>query len=294
MDVSVIIVNFNTCAMTIECIDSIYQHTHGISFEVIVVDNNSTDSSNQVLSIDKRIKYIYLQKNLGFGKANNIGIHQAIGRNIFFLNSDTLLINNAIKILSDYLDKNLSVGAVGGNLFSSSLNPVHSFQRTSPLLFEIDNLIRGCISKILYGKNIDFNHSDKPLKVKCIVGADLMIRKSIINNIGGFDNRFFMYCEETELLHRVKKARYGIESIPDAKIIHLEGQSFSSDRQIDRIVLFRHSLQIYCNLHFNKFYFSIVNLIWNMNIASRIAYYSLMKSDKKEYWKKIRSRVKIQ
>lgn len=292
LDVSIIIINYNTCVMTLECIDSIYNLTHGISFEVIVVDNNSNDESKSVLSKDARIRYIYLSENLGFGKANNVGIEKSKGRYVFLLNSDTLLINNAIKILCDYLDENIDVGAAGGNLFNISHQPVHSFQRTSPLVFEIDSLLMGVISKCLFGKNIDFNHSALPLDVKCIVGADLMIRKSVLDETGAFDSRFFMYCEESELLHRIRDVGYRIISNPNARIIHLEGKSFQSDKQIDRIVLFRKSLKIYCNLHYNKIYYHAVNFVWNINVWTRIIGYTIICSDKKQYWEKIKNRIK--
>ena len=95
MDVSVIIVNYNTRKLTGECIDSIFEKTSGITFEVIVVDNASQDDSIEIFRKDPRIIFIENTENQGFGKANNLGIKYATGRNILFLNSDTLLINNA-------------------------------------------------------------------------------------------------------------------------------------------------------------------------------------------------------
>lgn len=105
-DVSVII-NYNCLQTTSGCIDNIVEKTSGISYEIIVVDNASTDGSREFFCSDERVKYIYYEENLGFGRANNRGLEIASGRNILFLNPDTLLRNNAIEILSDYLD-NLS------------------------------------------------------------------------------------------------------------------------------------------------------------------------------------------
>ena len=98
MDVSVIIVNYNTKKLTKNCIDSIFQNTKDVKFEVILVDNASTDGSKEFFEQDNRIKYIYSTTNLGFGKANNLGYKEASGKYLFLLNSDTLLLNNAIDL----------------------------------------------------------------------------------------------------------------------------------------------------------------------------------------------------
>ena len=96
IDVSVIIVNYNTLELTKACIDSVFEKTHCISFEVILIDNASHDGSREYFGHDKRITYIYSEKNGGFGYGNNLGMKVAKGKYFFLLNSDTLLINNAI------------------------------------------------------------------------------------------------------------------------------------------------------------------------------------------------------
>lgn len=177
IDVSIIIVNYNTCRLTENCIRSIYEKTKEISFEVILVDNASKDGSKELFTHDSRISYIYLSDNIGFGRANNEGLKKAKGRNILFLNSDTLLVNNAIKILSDYLDNNYRVGAVGGNLYSNQGAPLHSYRRLSPIALELNIMLANILSKIFFGRNEEHNHTEKPIEVKYIVGADLMVKK---------------------------------------------------------------------------------------------------------------------
>lgn len=143
MDVSVIIVNYNTMQMTRECIDSVFKCTRLCTFEVILVDNASVDGSKACFEADSRIKYIYSDVNVGFGNANNLALATSAGRNVLFLNSDTILINDAISLMSIFLDKNACVGCCGGNLYSASKEPAHSFQRFSPLWKEIDGLLGG-------------------------------------------------------------------------------------------------------------------------------------------------------
>jgi len=106
MDVSIIIVNYNTLGLTSDCIESIVDKTSDLEYEIILVDNASTDSSKAVFSQDPRVRYIYSDRNLGFGRANNLGIREATGRYLFFLNSDTILLNNAVKYFFDFCEKN--------------------------------------------------------------------------------------------------------------------------------------------------------------------------------------------
>lgn len=226
MDVSVIIVNYNTRKLTGECIDSIFEKTSGITFEVIVVDNASQDDSIEIFRKDPRIIFIENTENQGFEKANNLGIKYATGRNILFLNSDTLLINNALKILSDYLDNNSDVGACGGNLYGEDRKPIVSFEQNRPSIYGyIDNIFLNGISRLRFGHSIKFNYGNKPLQVSYITGADLIIPRKILEKVGGFDPTFFMYYEEIELCCRIVKAGYKIMSVPTAKIVHLVGRS---------------------------------------------------------------------
>ena len=104
-DISIIIVNYNTLHVLRPCLDSIIEQTIGIDYEIIVVDNGSTDGSIEELSSNSRVTFIPTGENLGFGRANNKGLEQAKGEYIFFLNSDTLLKNNAIKMLYDFAEQ---------------------------------------------------------------------------------------------------------------------------------------------------------------------------------------------
>ena len=229
MDVSVIIVNYNTKQMTDDAINSVYEHTSGIDFEIILVDNASADGSKEFFEKKDGITYIYSQENLGFGKGNNLGLKYAKGRNILFLNSDTLLRNNAIKILSDYMDANPDVGVCGGNLYDYEGKAATSFERKRPgIIRESNSLLNGKLYKLMYGKNTRFNNTTQPLSVGYISGADLMTRKEILQKVGSFSPEFFMYYEETELCDRIAKAGYKIVSVPNAEIVHLEGKSMKT------------------------------------------------------------------
>lgn len=228
IDVSIIIVSYNTKKLTLETLNSVYEKTTNLKYEAIVVDNNSQDDT--VTEIKKHypsVQVIENSSNLGFGAANNIGSKVAKGKYLFFLNSDTILINNAIKKLFNFLENNANIGAVGGNLYFKDATPTTSMNRLFPgVLSEIDNFFFNLPSNLYFKKNVFFNYSNKPLIFKGnISGADLMINKKLFEEINGFDKDFFMYYEETELLYRICKKNYKVALIPDAKIIHLEGAS---------------------------------------------------------------------
>ena len=274
MDVSVIIINYNTCELTKACIDSVFEKTKRISFEVILVDNASTDGSKRYFQNDDRITYIYNTENLGFGRANNVGIDIAKGRNILFLNSDTLLINDAISVLSEYLDENKDVGACGGNLYDKNMNPTHSYKRILPSIFwEFSILFCSFPERLLFGKNAEFNHSCKALDVGYITGADLMVPKHVLNDCGVFSPDFFMYYEETDLCSRIKKAKYKIRSVPSAQIIHLEGASSKQDgtsSNKNKIRQLEESRIIYYFRNCLRGYIRIVNIIYCLFLFSRL------------------------
>ena len=232
MDVSIILVNYKTEQLLLAAIESVIEKSQGFLYEIIVVDNHSDDDSGRIIaqkSWPVQITYIPLDDNLGFGRANNEGIRIATGRYVFLLNTDTLLINNAIKTMVDYMDGHLSVGICGGNLYDQQMRPVHSFARMPSIFDEICELSLGIIQKITEGKNRGFNHTGRPKRVGYITGADMMIRRTALDAAGWFDPDFFMYYEEVELTERIKKLGYQIISVPQARIIHYESLSSGSN-----------------------------------------------------------------
>lgn len=272
MDVSIIIVNYNTYNLTLNCIESIIKNTDSISYEIILVDNASKDGSKELFSKDKRLKYIYLEENIGFGRANNVAAEYASGKFLFFLNSDTLLLNNAINILYQYLIANPKVAICGGNLYDGEMQLTHSFSKLFPsIVNDIDLALNRKLSKLIIKGGVEYNTTNQPVKVAYITGADLMIRKDIFISEKGFDPDFFMYFEETELSTRITNKGWDIMNIPSAKIIHLEGKSLAYSPQKSRMIL--KSKRLYFKKTYNKFYCIIADIIyWIINGLGIIFY----------------------
>ncbi len=230
MQVSIIIVSYNCKKYVIECIKSILDYTKGVQYEIIVVDNNSVDNIEEdLLNTFQNILFLKSEYNGGFGYANNIGLSRAKGKYVFFLNPDTLLLNDTCKILYDFLENNTNVAAVGARVFDERHNNQISFGRFPSItqyLLEVFPL------KII-PKNIKINKSsegfisddDVVVDVDFISGADLFAKKSVLDQIGYFDEKFFLFFEEVDLCRRMKIAGYDLKIIAEAKIIHLMGQT---------------------------------------------------------------------
>lgn len=242
MDVSIIIVNYNTRELTQNCIHSIFENTNGVSFEVILVDNASTDGSVEFFEQQQRIQFIKSEKNLGFGKANNLGYKYAKGKYIFLLNSDTLLLNNAIKMFYDKMESiDGSIGCLGCLLENANHQYTHSyadFPRASNLLCSlVSPLFRllGCKKWILDNPELRTNHQSF-FQVEYITGADLFIRRNVIEECGLFDPDFFMYYEDPEMQHRYLKKGYKSYIYDAPKIMHLQGSSMKPNKRKSLII----------------------------------------------------------
>ncbi len=213
--VSIIIVNYNTKKLTVQCIESIFKYTKNIDFEILLVDNNSNDGSKALFAADPRIIFIEALDNVGFGRANNLGYKQASGNFIFLLNSDTILYNNVIYEMVSFLEKNEHVGCVGTTLRNEKLQRIHSFSRF-PLWYDEFIPIKRKTSNYLH---------NFPATVDVITGADIMIRRDVIEKYGLFDTSFFMYYEDSEMMFRYNKNGVKSVVVDFPGIIHLEGAS---------------------------------------------------------------------
>ena len=241
MCVSIIIVNYNTKEITQNCINSIFEKTENISFEVILVDNGSTDGSVEQFSADSRIVFIPLNENVGFGKANNAGLRKAKGKYIFFLNSDTYLLNNAIKEFCDFAEKHQkdSIGGIGCRLLRSDMSYCHSYAPFPSFWSELWKPIILPLSLML-GKPYKYldkpEHDEDVFKVGYVTGADLFVSKEVIDRFGPFDPDYFMYYEESEMQYRWAKSGFESMLISSPKIVHLEGAIYSKGKIVKRNV----------------------------------------------------------
>ena len=270
MDLSVIIVNHNTLPLTVGCVDSLYQHTRDLRFEVIVVDNASTDGSQEVLGDDERIIFLPLCRNEGFGTACNRALCIALGRQVLFLNPDTRLLNNAAEQMVALLDSRADVVACGANLYDEQLRPSLSFRPFLPSwLSEADALLGGIPQRLRYGRARYFNPTSHVLRVGYVTGAAMMVRRRALECVGGFDEHFFLYYEDTDLCRRL--AEQGtLVSLPTARIQHLEGGSFALTRRTLRRVLYsEQGRDCYYSLNHSRRHHRVANALYRCSLHLR-------------------------
>lgn len=232
IDVSIIIVHFNTPLLTQNCLRSIFALIRDVRFEVIVVDNASTVHDAQALaSIFPAIKLIKSERNLGFAGGNNLGISNSTGNYILLLNSDTVLLNNAIKLAYDYLVQNSSVGVVSAQLQYPDGKIQSVCQRFPSIKYSLIELLR--LQKFLTRKERGavllgsfFDHK-RTMVVDWVWGTFFMFPRQILNELPAkkLDDRYFMYAEDMQWCFDIKKLGYEIHYYPAAKVMHHMGGS---------------------------------------------------------------------
>lgn len=239
--VSIIIVNYNTKKITCACLDSVIKYTQNIDSEIIVVDNNSQDDSFNFLSAHfPNVKFIPLKENIGFGPANNVASKLAKGEYLFFLNSDTILIEDSVNILYNISLKN-NINILGCNLLNKELKNDFSYGNFPSIKQELFELGLKRLFPDYFNNRLSPSVKTTRCKsdifpVDYVVGADLFIKRDLFLQSGGFDEDFFLYYEETELCFRLR--RQGNQSFCTTltSIIHLCGESSKSSEDFNRFL----------------------------------------------------------
>lgn len=221
---SILIVGYNTKDLVADCLRGLYEHTQGVDFEVLFVDC-SDDGSAQMLARDfPQVRVIDNKENLGFGRGNNFVAKHACGDRILLLNPDTLVNDNAIGELNTFADSQPDAGAWGGLTILPDGRIDPGCQQTGPGLWYALYRLFGLKSLGTGGLPED---ATQPGEVAVLSGAYMMVRREVWEHLGGFDESFFMYCEETDLCMRIKRASYRLWMNPNSRITHLVGSGAS-------------------------------------------------------------------
>jgi len=249
-DASIIIVNWNTKDLLSQCIESIKTHTKKISFEIIVVDNFSSDGSPEM--VERNFPEVALFKNKenkGFGQANNQGFTKAGGKYILFLNSDVVINENCLDEMFDFMEKNPKVGASSCKLTFPDGSLQHSCREfpSFKVFFLMLLGLRALLPNMKVFREylmLDWDHSDER-EVDQIMGSFMFVRKDVLNKIGSFDERYWMYFEEVDLCLRMNKAGWRVVHYPHASAIHFLSKSSEQWSEINKINEYESSLLKY-------------------------------------------------
>ncbi len=246
IDLSIIIVSYNVSGFLQNCLKSIIAAKIDHVFEIIIVDNNSTDESSSLIRREfPAITWLQNVKNLGFAAANNQGINQSKGQFILLLNPDTEVSSGSIEALLQVMLDDPSVGACGSKL----VNPDGSLQLSCYPFPTLGNEIIRLhhLEKLFPLTQYPMDQWDKSFTypVDNIQGASLLLRKSALNEVGLLDESFFVYTEEVDLNYRLKKAGWKNVYVPNSVVVHFGGQSTKQNKTEMFLELYKTKIQFF-------------------------------------------------
>ncbi len=272
MMVSVIIVNYNVRVFLENALLSVQKALKGIQGEIIVIDNASDDGSVEMVRQKfPAVKLIINECNLGFAAANNRAIKESKGNYLLLLNPDTILQEDTIKVMIDFLEKHPDVGLAGCKI----LNPDGTLQlacrRSFPTPWVAFTKIIGLStlfpSTSLFGKyNLAYLDPDKSYEVDAVSGSFMFVRRIVIDSVGVLDEQFFMYGEDLDWCYRIKQAGWKIHYVHDTQVIHYKGESVRRS-DIDEVKLFYEAMRVFVQKHFSRGFLS--DFILRLGIALR-------------------------
>ena len=242
---SVVIVNFNGGARVLACLESLYTFPCRRPFEVIVYDNASRDDTpNLIAARFPDVNLIRGDKNLGYCSAFNAAVRQcARAPMLLALDNDTCVLEGAIDTMFDFLEQRADVGAVGSNLYNPDGSLQHAVRRFPRALSGVFSR-RGLLTR-LFPNNpvarqdlmIDYRNAEQPFPIDWHSAASLMMRRAAYDQIGGFDEDFFVYWSDADLCARIHAAGYAVYNVPAAKIVHDESLAGRKGRLNARMVV---------------------------------------------------------
>lgn len=274
VDVSVLITNWNGREILHDALRSLFARTAGARCEVIVVDDASSDGSADMVRTEfPQVRLIVNPVNAGFVGANNAGVKAAEGRYIMLLNSDTVLLNDAVSVLARYLDAHPEAGICGGWLLNRDLSSQLSFG-SFPSLSQalVDSLFLNDLFPRAGFPNrarTPLPTSDRPTAVDYVSGACLMVRHEVVREIGLFDDHFKAYCEEVDFCRRVARGKgLQVVFVPQARIIHLGGVSY---RKLGREQIRQkcRGYDLYFRKHHGALYSIVTRLLYAWHYAGK-------------------------
>ncbi len=247
MDLSIIIVNWNSADYLENCLRSIYDTAAGLTFETIVVDNASFDGSERLVREKfPGVTYVQSLENIGFARANNLGYERSTGTTLLFLNPDTVILGDAIRVLWTGLHSLPEAGAVNSRALNTdgSLQPecIHNFPTIWSEICDLD------VRRFFSSPNGAGRGETRTIgafevsEVPAVAGACLMIRRETFEKIGRWSTEYFMYSEDLDLCWKLRRAGYRIYQIQNASIVHHGGRSSEKqDREFLSALLLRES-----------------------------------------------------
>ena len=267
MKISVVIVNYNVKYYVGQCIDSVRRALQGIDSEIIVVDNHSRDGSVDYLSKIEGVRIIESGHNLGFSKANNIAIRQSTAEYVLMLNPDTIVAEDAIRMIIDFADSHPQAGGIGVRMHNDWGTTARESRRglPSPMtsFYKIIGLSKRLPQHRKYGRYyMGWLPWDSPSRIEVVSGACFLVRRKALDEVGLMDEDYFMYGEDIDLSYRLLKGGWENWFVP-ADIIHYKGES-TQKTSFNYVHVFYNAMLIFMRKHYSHLSWLI---IWPLQIA---------------------------
>lgn len=269
MDLSVVIVNYQTFELTKNTINSIFEYDYPFELEVIVVDNASSDDSLSRLQdyFGDRVRFIASAENNGFAAGNNQALRVVEARYVLLLNSDTIVWENTLESIYNYMEDHKDVGACGCRVLleNGELDKAckRSFPNVKNSFFRLFHIPTNSADD---NYNLDNLPDDEIYEIDCLTGAFMFMRKEALDTAGLLDETFFMYGEDIDLCYRIKNSGWKIIYYGESKITHLKGAS--SKKQKSKLIYeFYRAMYIYYKKHHAEESSFIVNIVVYIGIA---------------------------
>ncbi len=282
--VSIVFVNYNSISYLVSCIQSIFTQTLVTPFEIIVVDNASSEDVNSLTEIFPTVQLLINTSNLGFAVAANQGMALSKGEYILFLNPDTILLNNVLDIFVSEMDlpEHSKVACCGGDFFNETGEKQVAFGNFPSLCEAFSSLGFAKLYPTYFKGHLSsavINQSLIKREVNYVSGANLFIRAELVKHFNGFDEDFFLYFEETELCHRLHKNGFATLFLPDAKLMHVESGSFKLEKADEPSLQKTRFFEASRYLYFKKVYGKpVAKLVRRLYLVRALLLYRL-KSD---------------
>jgi len=239
LDVSVILLTRNTCQQTREAIESVLSSSGAISKEIRVIDNGSTDETSSVLpAVYPEIHYKKMERNLGFARGVNIAAREAGGDFFLLLNSDARLAADTLQLAVEWMRADPGCGVAGAQLLHADGKKQNSIANFPSLATELLNkfLLRALWPKRFPGKEREYG---EPMEVESVIGAFFLVRREVWEKLGGMDERFFFFLEETDFCLRARQAGFATVHLPQVRVWHGQGQTAKQNLAAARIEYWR-------------------------------------------------------
>jgi hypothetical protein len=289
MDLSIIIVNWNTKDLLLQCLESVYQTIKRVEMEVFVVDNGSMDGS--IAAAKGRfpeVKFIQNEINLGFARANNQALSLAKGRYLLLLNPDTQVKKGAMERLISFMDAHPEAGGAGAQLLNSDGSRQNSIANFPSLATELLNksLLRWFFPSVFPGKERNY---PEPIEVDSVIGACMVVKRDAIEPVGLLDEGYFLFLEETDWCYRMRRTGWKIYHVPQAEIYHFQGKGVEMEKKKARVEYYRSLYRFFKKNRGRLQWFilligSVIKLVVElvfMGIASLLTFFTIKKWENK-------------